>query len=74
MKKDNIVYVVLINGSVQPLSYTSLSNICACYDIPYGSAIKGKRVFVVHEKAVIINEVEVVKISGRENNHKGKRK
>ena len=64
------VYVVSINSEVQNEAYTSLKTTCKHYNLPYSSALNGKRSW--DKGAVCLFEINVNKITGRDNNHKGK--
>lgn len=63
------IYIMIKNGSVEPIAFTSLKSCCIEYDLNYNTAAKGKRIFI---KQIIhifhIHCLPVRKIKGRENN------
>lgn len=59
------VYTILINSEPISSCYTSLTNLCDAHDIPYYSANRGKREFLVAGKAIKILTLSVIKIKGR---------
>jgi hypothetical protein len=77
-RKAKTVFVVNNNGSIIDTVYTTLKGACgAVHGVSYSSALKGKRVFATGirgEHYVQIVECYVETVTGREDNHKGKRK
>lgn len=59
------VYTILINSEPIVEAYTSLTALCDAYNVPYYSANRGKREFLIAGKAVKIVVLNVVKIKGR---------
>jgi hypothetical protein len=54
-------FIVTIDSKVQDPAYTSLTNCCARYDIPYSSASKGKRKFIINNEVRIITQIAIQK-------------
>lgn len=64
------LFIISINGKVEDKGYTSLKWACNHAGVSYSTAIYGKRIFTKGDNVVIITEIEVVKIKGREHNAK----
>lgn len=65
MAKKEIIYIVQIDGVVQTPVYTDLKNTCAAYRVSYGSATKGKTIFIKDGQVIRIIKSEVIKVPGR---------
>lgn len=62
------VFIVQIDSVVQKESHTSLLAACTHHRIPYSTASRGKRKFIIKDKVYIITEgVKVIKVKGRGN-------
>lgn len=51
--------------------HTSLRQLCSEKGISYSTAVRGKSIFKSKEKHIIIKQIDVIKIKGRDNNGKG---
>ena len=61
------MFVITVNGVVKKEAFTSLKGACKEAGVDYFVASRGKREFKIGDNAVVIAEVEVVKIKGRGN-------
>lgn len=69
MAKQKLL-IITVNGIVDPVAYTGMFGLCKDHGLSYSMATKGKTIFQRGEDIIRISEVEVKKITGRENNSK----
>jgi hypothetical protein len=62
------LFGITVNGVMKEEVYTTLKKACDEAGVSYSSASKGKRVFVEMVRMVVITELSVVKMKGKENN------
>ena len=59
------IYAILIENQLKDDVYTSIKAICYTHNIPYRSALSGKRVFLVDKTKIEIRELRLNRIKGR---------
>jgi hypothetical protein len=59
------VYIILKEGKLGDVCYTSLEGVCGEGGVSYDSALRGKRKWIVGGFFVEIKELDVEKIRGR---------
>lgn len=69
-----IIYVLCVDNEVQNNSYTSLKSLCEDSGVSYGSASKGKRIWIKGGVKWVVIETTLIKVKGRSENFKGKNK
>ena len=59
------IITVTVDGQPQPNSYTSLKRACGDFNVPYFTASRGKRKFIINDQLIVITLTNLVKIKGR---------
>jgi len=67
------VFIIINRAEAHNEVFTSLKTACERFGLSYSAATKGKRVFVNSKNQVTtITEASIVRIKGRDENHKQK--